>query len=280
MGTATRVQNVERLYRQLYFDDAMEVCRAVLDAGKNSRADMVQLLRYRGLLAAVQGHRSEAVTAFRQLLMVDPLARLDRSQPPRVKHAFRLARAWLKGNKPLMIAVQAPHQTHRRGVVQIHVSVLSDPLSMVKHAVLHIRRAGQASYRTQLAQRPAAGQMEFNVEIHRIRGVAHATSLQFHVAALDAAYNELTLFGSAADPRTIELLGAPAPLPTPDVIHLPPMTQDRRPEPPHAAWYTRWWVWTAVGAVVATSVAVAVGVTASSPQSTVDAPVTLQAGTP
>jgi len=269
----SRVQKVQRLYQQLFFDDAAKVCQAVLDDGKNNRSDMRQLLLYNGVLAAVQQKQGAAVAAFKQLLVVNPVFRLDNTHPPRVRRAFVLAQRWLKRQKPLMIDVATPQEVLRRGKTEVAVNVLSDPLSMVKHGVLYIRAARQGPYRVHLVK--LGRQARWSVDLDGIEGIARATSLEYIVAVLDGNYNQLTLHGSTHAPNTIKLAGAPA-LRQPVVATAPSLDRRRR-GPAASPWYAKWWLWAAVGTVVTASI-VAVSVTASSPSGTVDAPVTLEAG--
>jgi hypothetical protein len=264
-----RVEKVRKLYDQLFFDDAMEACNAVLDAGKNGRADMVELLRYKGVLSAVQNKPAEAVAAFKQLLEVDPLAQLGGGHPPRVQRAFAQARHWFKRQKPLMVAVEAPEEVLRRGTTEIAAQITSDPLGMVAHVLLRLRARGAGEYRSHVIAKGA--DLRWTIKLDEVAGVARADVLEYYVAALDQGYNELTLAGSPADPRTIRLAGAPAPV-RPAAPLVP-----TRPAPPAAspAWYTHWWIWAAVGTVVTVSV-VAIAAATASPPDTVDAPITLE----
>lgn len=266
---SSRVEKVKKLYDQLYFDDAMEVCRAVLDAGKNSREDLMELLLYKGVLSAVQNKQAEAVTAFKQLLVVNPLTDLGPEHPPRVRRAFALARRWFQRQKPLMVAVDAPARVLRRGTLEISARVTSDPLDMVAHLVLRVRARGFGAYRSHLVDK--GEKPRWSVSLDRIQGIGRATSLDYYVAALDGGYNELTLAGSAVDPRSIRLAGAPAPVdrPAPLVTHAKPA--------PASPWYTRWWVWAAAGTVVTVAV-IAIAATAAGPPDKVDAPIILEPG--
>jgi hypothetical protein len=268
---SSRVEKVKKLYDQLFFDDAMEVCRAVLDAGKNSREDLMVLLLYKGVLSAVQNKPAEAVTAFQQLLVVNPLTKMGPEHPPRVRRAFALAQRWFQRQKPLMVAVDAPARVLRRGTLEVSAQVTSDPLDMVAHLVLRVRARGFGAFRSHLVDK--GEKQSWSVALDTIQGVGRAASLDYYVAALDESYNELTLAGSAVDPRSIRLAGAPAPVdrPAPQVTHA---TATPAPSP---AWYTRWWVWAAAGTVVTVAV-IAIAATAVGPPGKVDAPITLESG--
>ena len=269
---SSRVQKVQQLYDRLFFDDASEVCRAVLDAGKNSREDLMALLRYKGLLSAVQGKRGDAVAAFRQLLLVNPLAEIGDGHPPRVQRAFALARRWFERQKPLMVLVEAPREVLRGASAQLTARVTSDPLASVAHLVLHVRTRG-STYRSHPTD--SRTEASWKLDLARIEGADRAPRLEYYVSALDSNYNELTLAGSHAAPRSIQLAGPATPLlPVPTPVDA---ATTQRDTPTAAPWYTRWWIWASVGTVLAVS-AVAIGVAASAPADKVDAPVILEPG--
>jgi len=91
------VRRVRNLYQRLYFAEAAKVCAAALRRGKLARAELLQLLRMQGLIAAASGRDDRAKNAFARLLALDPRASLAPGHPPRVSRAFRRARASLAG---------------------------------------------------------------------------------------------------------------------------------------------------------------------------------------
>ena len=270
---SSRVGEVKRLYDQLYYDDAAKVCQAVLEAGRNTRNDLVQLLLLSGLLAGVQERIGDAIASFKQALVIDPLVKLGREHPPRVQRAFSLARAWFRQQKPLMIEVRAPERADRGGPVPITLSVVSDPLGMISRAVLHARASTTAGFRSQVISRGAVDEdSRWLLDLPSLDGVASAGTVQYYVTVLDASYNEVAVVGSSLAPRRLMLEGGAAP-PATRVTRRPPR-QDRPPPPVKKPWFRQWWLWTAVGAVL-TATVVAVGVAAGGPDDRVDAPIVL-----
>jgi hypothetical protein len=272
-----RVKKVKTLYKQLFFDDATKVCRSVLDAGHNRREDLIELLKYKGLLAAVQGNSSEATKAFRQLLVIEPGASLGEGHPPRVERAFAAAQRWFRRQRPLTATPRAPASVLREGTVEISLEVTADPLTMVSQAVLHIRAEGTRDFKRHLA-RSSAG-LRWAVRLAQLQGIGPARRVEYYVTLLDRSFNEVGQVGSAAAPRPIALLGPPVSVAKPVAVSdpAPPPPKERRARP----WYKRWWVWAAVGAAVVTAAAVGGAVAAAnSPSDTVDAPVTLEATGP
>lgn len=267
-ASSSRVEQVKQLYDKLFFDDAMKVCQAVLDSGRNSRRDHVRLLTYKGLIDAVSGRRKLAVAAFKQVLVMDPLIDLGEGHPPRVRRAIAAARRWFKRNKPLMIELKAPQRVDRRGTAQIGLTVVSDPLGLLTRVVLNVRAGDSGGFQAFPLQRPQGAAYGWRVPLAQVQGALRARRLQLYVSALDASFNEVAIVGSPKAPREALLTGAGA---APLVALAPP---PRRPAPAARPWYRRWWIWTAAGVVLAAT-AITIGATAGAPEDRVDAPISI-----
>jgi hypothetical protein len=270
-ASSSRVEEVKQLYDKLFYDDALKVCQAVLDSGHNSRRDLVRLLTYKGLIEAVSDKRKRARNAFKRVLVLDPLIDLGKGHPPRVQRDIAAARKWFKHRKPLMIELEIPEQADRKGATTINLALISDPLSMVKRAMLHVRAGDAGGYKTLPVARPAGQKLSWRVKPSRLLGGRNARELQLYVSALDANFNEVAVLGTAREPRRLALSGAPAPL-----AAVTPATHGS--EQPGSAttrpWYKRWWIWAVVGAVVTTT-AIAAGAASSGPEERVDAPISI-----
>jgi hypothetical protein len=265
---SSRVEQVKQLYDKLFFDDAMKVCKAVLDSGRNPRRDHVRLLTYKGLLEAVGDSRKRAVEAFKQVLVIDPLFDLGKGHPPRVRRAIAAARRWFRRNKPLMIELEAPEHVDRRGTARIGLKVVSDPLGLLKRAVLHVRAGDSGGFRVLPMELQRGAGFGWRVPLAKIEGAQHARQLQLYVSGLDVSYNEVAIVGSPEAPRDVVLTGAATPL----VAVAPPPR--RQPAPAARPWYRRWWIWAAAGAVLAAT-AITIGATAGGPEDRVDAPISI-----
>jgi hypothetical protein len=224
-----------------------------------------ELLKYRGLLAAVRARPKEAQAAFRKLLVINPLAKLGDGHPPRVERAFAAARRWFGEQRPLMIEVAAPEEVLRQGAVEFSAAVSSDPLSMVTHAALRIR-AGWGNFVTRVVSAGTDAPARFAVDLAQLSGVPHAARLEYYVVALDGRHNVLTYAGSPGHLRSIRLAGQPLLLPS---------RAAARPRAAGQPWYSRWWLWAAVGTVVGVAT-IAIVATTTGPDDTVNAPVTIE----
>ncbi len=266
---APRVQRVRELYERLYYAEAAKVCELALRHGGNTLKDMVYLLGFQGLIAAAQGKHAAAVSAFKQMLSIDPRAKLGRGQAPRIVAAYSQAQSWVSEKGPLAVAHSAPRSTLRGGAVEIKAVVVSDPLGLVRNAVLFVRAAGSTSWE----ERPAepGTKPRWSLELALLPGADRARAIEFYVALLDKERNEVNLSGQPTAPHRIEIDGGEGALPA----SAPASAPATAPPPSSFSLVRAWWFWTVVG-MAATGTIVAVSVVASSKPSTIAAPISVE----
>jgi len=238
-------QIVERLVRQLYFKDAMKVCKAALGAGGFRRDELLPLLELQGIIAASQGRAGAAVEAFKKLLAVAPERRLRRGLAPRITRAFRRARAWLRRHPHgIRLALKAPRSTGARDAAPIDLEVSADPLGQVAGARLYARRRGSQVFHLTLGGRRAGRSYSFRLAP---RALGSPSAIEYYVVALDARANELATVASASAPRSlaVERAGGIAPRPATS-----PPTRGPAALAKPTPWYKSWWFWSAVGVVL------------------------------
>jgi tetratricopeptide (TPR) repeat protein len=273
---SARVLRVKQLFERLFYDDAMRVCRAALDAGRNSRGDLVKLFGYQGLIAASLGREAAAIDAFKRVLAIDPRAKLARGYAPRVRRAFDAALRFMQERAALEVAVSAPEEVDRDGELALGLAVKSDPLAMVERAVLFLRAAGAPDAGFTPLPTDRGRSLAWRVKLGSLPGIAAAPALEYYLAVLDRDFSELVLVGSAQAPRRIRIRAlARATPPVPVAVVISPRDPERDRQAPV---YKRWWFWTAIGAAVATAVGVGVGFGARTPRETVSAPISLETG--
>jgi hypothetical protein len=265
LAASTPVQKVKRLYEQLYFKEARLLCDAALEAGRLRRADLLQLLEYKALIAASSGKEPVAVETFRRLLSVEPKFTLGKGHAPRIRRALAAARRWIAKRSPIGIVLRAPRQASAQRTIPFRLEVSADPLAMVARAALYIRARGQGRFRVY----PLAGEYRWQIK-PPLSLRADAPWIEYYVAAQDRDHNELVLVGSADAPNRTRILGL-----TP-IASGPAREPPRRSETPLVQ---RWWLWTVIGvAVVGASIGLGVGLGTRHPAETVDAPVVVETG--
>jgi hypothetical protein len=272
---SARVLRVKGLFDQLYFREALGACNAALEAGRSSRAELVQLLGYKALIAGSLGQEAQATEVFKRLLTIDPRAKLARGYAPRIRRAYENAARWVAKQGAIQVVLEAPETVPRDGKLTLRLKLERDPLGQIARASLHLRAAGPGS--ASYASHPGDPARAFNVSLVGVPGIGAATLVDYYLVVLDKDHNELVLLGSPAAPRRVRLTGAPPALPalavTPSTPVVPPPVERRRPL------VARWWFWTTIGvALAATAVGVGVGVGARGSRDTVTAPVRLETG--
>lgn len=272
-----KYQRVHQLYKQLYYSQAMAVCKKALLEGKNSRRELIYLLGFKGLIEAAMGKREQAVDAFKQMLVIDPRSKLAVGQPPRVEQAFDDAQKWIAKHGALSVAISAPEKAARDATVQIGLTVVSDPYSMAGHAVLHLRPSGTKLFSARSSRGEA---ISWEIRLDVLEGIDRADALEYYVVVYDPDQNEVMLFGSSIRPRRIGLPTAKPAVP-PLVVRAVNGTEER-PAPSASGhttakpWFKRWRLWAVVSTIfVAVTVGTAVAISAGSSSGAVDLPVSI-----
>jgi hypothetical protein len=96
-GPSNSLNQAIRSYQNLEYDDAAEGLRRALNRPDLPADQQEQMLSYLGASEFFLNHRDAAVAAFRQMLLIDPAARLDNLIfPPEVQRVFDEARKGVK----------------------------------------------------------------------------------------------------------------------------------------------------------------------------------------
>ncbi|HJZ85977.1 MAG TPA: hypothetical protein VKN99_12445 [Polyangia bacterium] len=213
---------------RLRYDRARESLDAALQFGGNGPADVAEIYRLLGQVAATLGQREAAEGFFRHLLVLDPEAQLGAGVSPKIQAPFDAARAYTAEHGALRVR----HQVHAGATPSIVLEVTADPLAMVAGA--------RATYRTRSgSEQSIEGRGQARVELVLPGG----PRIEVTLAALDAFGNRLLEIGGAGAPIVIEG-GAEALPPAAARAHVDEALPVRQP------FYKRYWFWggLAVGA--------------------------------
>jgi hypothetical protein len=266
---APHLANVKRLYELLYFSEAMTACQAAMQAGGLSRADLLETLKYQGLIAASTGKESAAADSFRRMLTIDPEAQLGKGHAPRIRRAFDSARRWLKKHGPIRLELNAPPAVYRARSTVLPAPTITDPLGMVNRVILYVRPVGAFTY-TEIP--PAPSTPGWRLDADQLEALRRAPALDYFLVAVDTAGSQVAALHTRVDPGRVTLLGPPLPGPP-----VPRLVSKRKRTPPTPL-VKRWWFWTAIGAGVALAAGLSIGLTVHGAPTTVNAPITLQSG--
>ncbi len=219
-------------------DDAVEYLESAEDEGPYLYEDYVLLYEQLGIAYIYLDRKQEALAAFDMLLSLDPSFAISYTLSPKVTFVFEQAREQARRRRPPAVHLSWPQDLAVDDSINLDVRIISDPKRFMKRGKLHTRLKGSDEYRTVEFDLPSLGT---STNLSLPPGAPAATSpktLEVYLTVYDKKGNEVLRVGDAEQPRRIALTY-------------------QAPEP----WYRKWWVWAAIGGVVAVGTGVTVGVT-------------------
>lgn len=205
-----------------------------------------------GIAHAYLEQPEEAVASFRRMLALDPARALPYTLSPKVTFLFERARREAARLPTPTLDLGWPRGLRTAESVPIELEVVHDPVGFLSSAVVRYRRRGEASWRERALQLPSEGGFATASLPPVAAEATEAQTLELYVVARDGRGNEVMRLGHPDRPREIEL----------------------RYERPRA-WFERWWLWAAVGGVVAAGATAAAVAASSGPGPNVDGSVRL-----
>jgi len=246
-GDAVRahIAEGERRYGEQEYRACIEAFTAVLADATSTRDQRARAYEYIGLSWLILGKKQRAREAFEDVLSIDPHYTLsDPSHSPKLREFFEEVRAsFLPGYGRGATEAELEHSAPTGAVAGRAVEVIAVATrggQVVRDVTLHSRRQGMLTF----------GGERLQAEGGRYRLMFYPPKestdyvLEYYLEARDARGRVVARVASPQQPLSLPVRGAPT---------------------PPAAWYRRWYVWAAVGAVVAG--AVIIGAVAGSAQS-------------
>ncbi len=218
---------LDRARAAINSSDYMAAAAALKDAlaaGDNDKAQLVEIYRLDGTIAAGLGDVAAAVAAFERMLALAPAATMPAGTSPKITRPFATATAFYRTAQPLAIKVDTASSPP-----SLTVHVVSDPLKMIANARVLARVDGGAE---RTLDQPTAADVAFALPTgHRI---------DVRVIARDDHGNRLAEVGTSDVPLVI--VGpepvAPVAVVAPAVVVPPP------PPPPHdRPIVLAWWLY-------------------------------------
>jgi hypothetical protein len=199
-----------------------------------------------GISYAYLDRKKEALEAFDMLLSIQPGHALSYTLSPKVTFLFEEARRLSAARQPPTVDLSWPRNLKVTDPVPVDVEVVSDPKGLMKTAVLHTRLKGALEYVDQ-AVTLAGPQRYHRIDLAPVAVPSNGPeTLQLYLTVTDGRGNQVHLLGDPDHPREVSLAF-------------------EEPEP----WYRKWWLWTAVGAVLAAGTGTAVYFLLREPPATV-----------
>jgi hypothetical protein len=220
----------------------------------NTHDRLVNLYQMLGTANAVLGKTEPAVDAFTRLLAIDPDHRLPRGTSPKINGPFKEAGGyWIDRPGGLQVTPALPREIAAAKPLTIPVK-LDDPLQMAASVRVNYRLQGDLEFNK--LESPVGPTITFDIPAEQIAARQGDYPLELYFTALSAKGSELRLSGDAAHPMTITVHGT---RPEPVAVLIPPLIVDTKPVKQKPSILKKWWLWTAVGAVVVVGAAVGGG---------------------
>lgn len=221
----------EKSYQAQEYRAAIEEFTTVVRDPVATRDQRARAYEYLGTSWLILGKKARAREAFEELLAIDPNYTLsDPTHSPKLREFFEGVRSqFVPGSRAPRGEAELEHSAPAgatAGAVLEMGAVVIKGAELVRDVTLHWRRQGLLTY--------SAEAMHGEGGRYRLAfippGDVSDYTLEYYLEARDAGDRVVARVASPEQPIALPVRGAPLPPP---------------------AWYKRWYVWAAVGAVVA-----------------------------
>lgn len=229
-----RLEAGQKRYQDQDYRAAIEALSAVVQDAVATRDQRARAYEYLGMSWLILGKKSRAREAFEELLAIDPHYTLsDPSHSPKLREFFEDVRAsFLPGYGRAQGEAELEHAAPTAATAGRPIEVQADVIRgapLVADVALEWRRQGLLTY---AAEPMSGGGGRWRLKFAPPRE-SNDYALEYYLEARDAHGRVVARVASPEAPLVLPVRGAPLPPPAP------------------TAWYKRWYVWAAVGAVVA-----------------------------
>jgi tetratricopeptide (TPR) repeat protein len=233
LASSSQLDRAEEHLSKFEVEQALALLQEAVSQGPYGYADYVRLYEQLGIAYAYAGREREADAAFDMLLTLDPGHAIDYTLSPKVTFVFERARERAAGRLVPALAVSWPRGLTVAQPIPVIVEVVADPKRFMDSAVIYSRTKGSDAYTGTEVELGGPGAYR-TVELPPAAPRATAAeTIELYVVARDQRGNEVSTVADAAHPRELALsYEEPVPL------------------------YKRWWLWAAVGGVVAATTGV------------------------
>jgi hypothetical protein len=224
----------QALYDDAHYPDAIAVLDEVINRKDASAADVLRARLLAGMSHLALAHEEAARSQFRALLRRDPDYVLPPYTSPKIAKLFEAVRREVK--LAAQLEPLPPQLTQRpSGTFDVRLRLRSRGLAASALQVRWRQRGAQAYQPVPLSQ--ADGELQAVLETQVSRGAAGPQiDIEYYVAWPQADGTVVTL-GTEAEPLAVRVQ-----------VEINPALVARAESPPL---YTRWWLWTTVGVVLA-----------------------------
>ena len=223
-------------YERLEFDSAARTLQRAIEYARNCRDDLIQIYQLKGFIDAINTEYERCQRAFEIVLALDPTYRPRRGIPPKVATCFRDALKVAPHRRRLGMSHIPPEKVPPNVPLALNVSI-EDPLRLTDRVQLWFRRKGVEIFTT-VTQR-ADQNISLVVPALSLPASQKGYAFEYFIRSIDRWDGTLVEAGSAEKPLLFFVEGRPTGQP----------------------FVTKWWFWTAVGAVAVGAAAATFAVT-------------------
>jgi tetratricopeptide (TPR) repeat protein len=240
------LDSAERFFSDMEFAQALKTVNRLLKSPENGPEDLIAAYRLKGLCLSAVGNTSAAILAFKMLLSIDPAFKSSVIWPPEISPKliapFYRAAESTRNLGSITLKHLSPEPEEKLGGHRLEVTLLSDPLKMVKTIRFRFRKEGQGQEHRTVLQVKKTGRLQ----VFLPPGFS-GRYITYFFEALNEYGGVLSRSGSLKRPFSLGR-GAPRPdLMPADASRDPLVSQSDE----QRRWYKTWWFWTAVGLVAA-----------------------------
>ena len=226
-----RLEAGQKRYQDQDYRAAIETLTAVVQDPVATRDQRARAYEYLGMSWLILGKRPRAREAFEELLAIDPHYTLsDPSHSPKLREFFDDVRArFLPGYGRAEGEAELEHAAPTAATAGRRIEVAADVIRgapLVQVVMVEWRRQGMLTY---AAAAMSGGGGRWRLELVPPRETSDY-ALEYYLEARDGHGRVVARVASPESPLVLAVHGVPATA---------------------TAWYKRWYVWAAVGAVVA-----------------------------
>ncbi|MEM6533374.1 MAG: hypothetical protein AAF654_12165 [Myxococcota bacterium] len=199
-STESLLNDAQSALEEFQYAAALETLEQARSATRKSCSEMRRLEKLTGIAYASLGREVQAEVAFARLVSMDPAATLRYTLSPKVTFRFEAGREQVNDSGALRLELSAPFAQPADEPVPLRIRLARDPLGEVSQGTLAYR-LDRGDWQT----RSFSLTSEARVELPAFNSPEDAT-MSFYVEAKDTNTNCLYNVGSAASPRSIQLV--------------------------------------------------------------------------
>jgi len=215
-----------KAFDDLDYPEAETALGEAIAEGGHKPAEMIEIYKLSGIVAASVGDGKAATEWFKRLLALSPTASLPSGVSPKIGKHFGAAQAFIKSKEPLSVKNETSSDPP-----SVTVVIESDPMEMIAKASVTFVVDGKP-------ERTLDGEGTDKIKID----LPHGHRIDLRITVLDGHKNHLVEMGTREVPIVITGAEEKPAVPKQKVV------KHEKPRAP-LPWYFKWYLWAGAGVV-------------------------------